>query len=244
MPKANAKRNITETSPESPQSADKKTKMSGLEGKISTMYQDLVGEMRKSEERLSKLLMAKIDQMEAKIEVTVKAVKGELQKLTTENTKLKAQNDKISRRLFHLERDQRRNNIIVTGIEARSAAEAHQIIKSVINPSKGSNVELSNVRVLKTASGTKVIATCRSLEEKLHIMRQKKHLRGPKGNPVYVSDDLTPEDSEIQFQARLQAKRMRNEGKDVQIGFGRLRVDGIWYMYEQATQSFSRKQNF
>lgn len=46
---------------------------------------------------------------------------------------------------------------------------------------------------------------------------------------------MTKEERQMQKIIREKAKEQRNGGKDVKIGFGKLRINGIWKKWEKET---------
>lgn len=66
-------------------------------------------------------------------------------------------------------------------------------------------------------------------------MIAKKKLRVADGNSkIFISDDLIPKDEFIQYQGRIFAKKMREEGKDVKIGFKKVFVNNTPYLGHRA----------
>lgn len=146
-----------------------------------------------------------------------------------------------------LDRDRRRNSVVISGLTATNPEVAVVVINKAL---KTSGVEptptIKNVRILRLKSGQKMIdmMTFQSLEKKRVIMKNKRNIKTVDGNPVFIDDDLSPEDSEIQFLARKTAREWRESGKDVKIGSDQIKVDGTWWKYNAATGDFSKKVEF
>lgn len=60
-------------------------------------------------------------------------------------------------------------------------------------------------------------------EGKREVMRRRGKLKGTK---IFLDDDLTREEREIQRELIKRAKEMREQGKKVWMRFQKLRVDG------------------
>ena len=74
-----------------------------------------------------------------------------------------------------------------------------------------------------------IVAECKSNEDKQCILRSKKQFvttDGGEERHVYIDSDLTREDREMQNKLRWKAIEMRQQGKDVRIAMGKLKVDG------------------
>lgn len=89
-----------------------------------------------------------------------------------------------------------------------------------------------------------IVAECKSIENKLLILRSKKQFVRTVGNethPVYIDSDLPQQDRMAQGRLRAIAKEMREKGKDVRMGFGSLKVDGEWYQFDQEADGVVKK---
>lgn len=126
-----------------------------------------------------------------------------------ENQSLRHENSRLTTKLDLFDRDRRRNNVIITGIEATNTEDA---VIAINNALKTSGVEptpeIKNVRIIRLKSGQKVVGTCQSTEEKRAIMRNKRKITTSAGKPIFIDDDLSPEESAIQFKARQKAREL------------------------------------
>lgn len=187
-----------------------------------------------SEQRIKDSIASRINELEKRI-VDVEDV----------NKELLEKNRFMERRITQLERDSRRLNIVVSGLDDESQEENYKELQRIINESTNQQVQLSGMWTLKTkASGMKIIATCKNLDEKRIIMQAKKQFvkkKDGKSTQIYVDDDLPPADRRIQTKLRAIARERRSEGKDVRVALGRLKIDGFWYHYDPETDDVSRK---
>lgn len=250
------KRPIQDTSPEEsdkPQKMSNNSEMSSAQLTKDDLKSIMSEEMRKIALEFNKMektvartinatedrIMGAFTEFELKVGKKVSMLEVRIDQLTAENAELKNENGKLSAKVNQIDRDRRRNNIIVTGIAAGTTAEAATAVNKLCASSGETGIAISNIRLIKGKGGPKVLGTCRSHEEKMMIMRKKKDLRGPDGNPVYVNDDLSPEDNEIQFLARKRRNELKAEGKEVQIGFRAIKVDGTWCSYDESAKCFN-----
>lgn len=179
-----------------------------------------------SEQRIKDSIASRINELEQRI-VDVEDV----------NKELLEKNRSLERRLVQVERDSRRLNIVVSGLDDESPEKNYKELQRIIDTATGNNlVQVSGIWTLKTkASGPKIIATCKNLDEKRLIMQAKKQFvwkKDGKSTQIFVDDDLPPADRRIQSRLRAIAREKRGEGKDVRVALGRLKIDGHWQDYD------------
>lgn len=240
------KRKVHEVSPTFPD--DKKarsTETASIGKMIEKMEKAMLNQMQLSEKRISSDLASRLKEFETTIENKLAAVEETMNGLQKENASLKDENTRLAAKICQFDRERRRNNIIVTGIHATSSEEARDIMNEAINKKVGSpTVKITNVRIITTKKGQKILGTCPSLEDKRRLMRNKKGLNTKDGNAIYIDDDLCPEDSEVQYKARERARQLRKTGKEIIIGNGSIKVDGKWMRYDTTSGDFTKKMDF
>jgi len=64
-----------------------------------------------------------------------------------------------------------------------------------------------------------------SAEEKREVMVNKYKL---KGEEIFIENDLTWEERKVQERISKWSREMRNKGNEIKIGFGKVRVNGVW----------------
>ena len=57
-----------------------------------------------------------------------------------------------------------------------------------------------------------------------------------KGTQTYIDDDLTKEELEIQKQIREIARKEKQKGSQVRIGYKKICIDGKWRRWEELTK--------
>lgn len=240
------KRKVKETSPVFPVWDKKHRTMDPLlKEMMEKMEKNLLAQMKLSEGIINQNIDSKLQVLEKSIDSRLVKIDEELKVLQEENQALRDDNTRLSAKLGIFDRDKRRNNVIISGLEATNPEEAVTIVNKAL---KATGVEptplIMNVRILRLKSGQKIVGSFQSLEEKRAIMRNKRNIKTADGNPVYIDDDLSPEDSQIQFRVRQKAKEWRAAGKDVKIGSGQIKVDGTWWKYDAATGDISKKVDY
>lgn len=176
---------------------------------IEKMEKNLLSQMKISEEKINNNIDSKLKAFESKIESRLGTIEGTLKDLQEENLALREDNKRLSTQMNLLDRDRRRNSVVISGLTATNPEEAVVVINKAL---KSSGVEptptIKNVQILRLKSGQKMIGTFQSLEEKRVIMKNKRNIKTVDGNPVFIDDDLSPEDSKIQFLARESRGKM------------------------------------
>lgn len=89
--------------------------------------------------------------------------------------------------------------------------------------------ELGVKATIKTARklGIKTcIVELGSEENKREVMQNKSKLRNRRGGQIYINDDLTKEERDIQKKIRQRAMEERSKGKQAKIGYSKLIIDG------------------
>lgn len=191
-----------------------------------TSVQTQVTEMRIS-------IDAKLEQLGTAVDQW-KSEKGEIIKRQTE----------LELRLDKIERQQKRNNIVVTGAIDNGSDRANNVIEQLLKNKLDLNMKVASAFRVKTKSGTKIIATMNSLDDKSAVMMAKKRLRDADGQTkIFIADDLIQKDEFIQYQARIFAKKMREEGKEAKIGFKKVFVNNMPYIWDTEQESFINRKN-
>jgi len=85
-------------------------------------------------------------------------------------------------------------------------------------------------------SGKVIIAKLGSEEEKREMMRNKNRL---KKDQFFIENDLTWEKRKTQERINIWVKKRRNKEEDVKIGFGKVRVKGIWRYWGDIEKNFT-----
>lgn len=170
-------------------------------------------EIRQSEERLG-----------SKFDSTVTALAGRVETLEFSLT------EKIAR----VEENSRRNNVIISGIKATNHGEALNCVREIIHKTMKRPIDVGNVRLIKQKMGApKIVVSCKFFEDKMEMLAHKKDYRSREGNEIFINDDLTKEQSQLQFELRGHAKRLRDSGKTVKIRRGQFQVnDGPWTTFD------------
>lgn len=150
----------------------------------------------------------------------------------------------LEQRIHDLERRERKNCAIITGLGA-----TRENVKVVVNNTfakldKPVTVLEANVFNTKGTGASKVFVRFHSFDDKMSVFKQKKKLTGPDGKEqVFINDDIPRGDREMQFHARAMAKTLRAQNKTVKMGYDKLCVDGEWMVWDESSKTFVSQKN-
>lgn len=135
----------------------------------------------------------------------------------------------LERRINQQEKQEKRRNMILSNYKPRNAWKLRQEIEELFKEKTGEIVELDEARLIKLDRGDKVIVKARYMEQKIAIMKKKTEMyeiTDGKRMPIYIDDDHTREERDIQKKARDMAKKLREEGHEVKVGYQKVIKNG------------------
>lgn len=135
-------------------------------------------------------------------------------------------------KLEQYEKDKKRNNIVIKGlkIHAEDKREIKESVEEFIKQNLKIDAKPKSVHKINNAV---CVAECANFEEKIRILENKNKLRQYKDAMIFIENDLTVKEREEQKKIRDIAKQEREKGKNVQIGFNRLTVDGVRWKWNR-----------
>lgn len=163
-----------------------------------------------------------------------------------ERADLVSMNKQLESRLDQLERNERRNNAILSGVDV-SRENATGVVKELfakLDPT----IKTSEIRDFKTQAGaSKIFVRFANLEDKMKVFKAKQKLTisDNKGasRPVFINDDLSKKDQQINFLARKLARDFRAHNKTVKLAYRKLCVDGEWLAWNEEGEKFEAQKN-
>lgn len=103
-------------------------------------------------------------------------------------------------RIARIEECHRRNNVVIPGIKASTHTEPLAHVQEMIWVTVKKPMDVENVRLIKQMEDTpKIVVSCKFFEDKLERLSPKSDFPSQDGNPIYVNDDLTKDQSRLQF---------------------------------------------
>lgn len=156
---------------------------------------------------------------------------------------MEAKMEKLDTKVEKLEKEKKRNNLIIVGYEPQTSNnyelkhELENFNREVlrVEPKVRSDRKLNN-------------RTCKiemeNWEEKIKILNSKSKLRLLKDKRIYINNDLTDREKEIQKQLREIEKKERNKGNSTKLGYRKLTINGIIWEWDERKQELIKPKQY
>lgn len=202
---------------------------------------------QRKEENMLDTILKTIQDMKVELTDEIRQVRidqkkyaEEMEKLKSENEKLKKENVEIKKELWELrntverlDKEKRKNNIVLNGIniETEDNAERKELMKAFIQQHLGLNVQVREARSL----GEKVcLISLESEQDKIQVMENKYKLKNNNDTrAVYLNNDLTKQEREIQRQMIKMAKEEKDKGNQVKKGYNKITINGVEWRWNK-----------
>lgn len=135
--------------------------------------------------------------------------------------KIRANNQIMEEKINKHEKHGRKNNIIIKGMRTETGT-AEQDVENLMEAILEQKIKTSEVKIINTKSGKNMIRVKLEDGDKHKVMKAKTKL---KGKSVFIEDDMTREERSIQFELRKIAREEKKNGKEVKIGYQKLRIN-------------------
>lgn len=204
-------------------------------------YHEETIELRKENEKLKK----QMQKLEARIETLEKndVVKAG-QKTKIGNTgnlneeieeRRKTEMKELQIQVEQLEREKRKCNIVVSGIKfgRTESSNLKQTVEQFIEIEL--KVKANIKRIIRIGNDT-CLAEMERMEDKINIMRNKHKLRELQTKVVYIKQDFTKKEQDIQNKIVKRAREERNLGKRTKIGYMKLIINGNKWVWDETKE--------
>lgn len=139
------------------------------------------------------------------------------------------------------ERKTRKCNIVIRGMLFPEDIEKNIICRTQwIQEFIKEKLEVECKVISSRNSGPVIIARIGSVEQKNEIMQNKYKL---KGHNIFIEHDLSWEQREIQRKILRWAIEQRNKGEDIIVGIGKVKVGGVWKLWEKIEEEEDKQNN-
>ena len=196
----------------------------------------------KTEINSGALILAKLEEMSLDMKVVKKTneeIKIELMKSQEEWKKekeeLKAEIYTLTERLRILEsceearkKVEKKRNVVVTGLELKKEdPRLKDTLKKWITEKLEVDVTINDAFKIAVDKFEKpvVLVKFNSMDDKISVMRNKYKLQKTK---IFVNDDLTKSEQEIQKRITEIAKRETEKGNKTKVGYQKIQLEGHW----------------
>lgn len=169
----------------------------------------------------------------------LKEIRKQNEDLSNENEELKHKIKKVEERVEKMENEKRRNNIVIHGLQFESTdqnvlkARVEDFIKTALN------VEIGTKSVRKL-NDKMCIVELQNGTDKEKIMKSKSKLKGMKDHEIYINNDLSKTEREIQGKLRNIANAEKSKGKKVKIGFQKVVIENEVWSWDKDKQKLEK----
>lgn len=193
----------------------------GFREQIKKEMEDLKTELRKRDEKWD----GDRESIQHKIENIENATEARLEEVQKRLHLIEEQEERR-------QRNERRNNIIIKSLELEEKKDKAE--EGVLQIFKKLEVDSTPERTRYIGKDWKgrglILATMKTFEEKMLIMKSKNKLQGEE---CYIEDDMTKKDREIQGALRRRAKMEREKGNTAKVGFHKIQINGQWEQWSE-----------
>ncbi|KAH0814053.1 hypothetical protein GEV33_008739 [Tenebrio molitor] len=124
------------------------------------------------------------------------------------------------------ERRRRKNNIVITGW--RSEGSSKQQSREKVEKFIKENIGEAKVKDCYNINKDQILVQMEEWSGKEKVMKQKGKLRGNRATEkIFIDNDLTKKEREIQKKIRAIAREERRQGKDLKVGYMKITIEGV-----------------
>lgn len=137
------------------------------------------------------------------------------------------------------EKKERKNNIVIRGL--RKGKEDVKEVGTEFLEEFGAGSKIKYIKMEGKEGKEVAIVGTEDWQAKEKIMKEKSKLRG---RNIFIDHDMTKEEREVQRKMRERARRKREEGKKVKIGYRKITVKEKVYIWNKEEEELREKENF
>lgn len=168
-----------------------------------------------------------------------KEMREKEEKWETEKKELVGRIEQLESKWERLEKEKRRCNIVVKGVKFEEEVK-EEAAKQFLWDKLGVDVEVNRVIDINKNGKTVNILEMGNWNKKQKVMMNKNKLKGSK---IYIENDLTLKEREIQMEIRKIAKEETGNGHKTKIGYKKITIDGVEYLWDEGAKGVKEKEN-
>lgn len=205
-------------------------KMDRMLDLLQKLSQDM--EELKIDQRKTSVSLEKINNKIIKITEENERIKKENQDIKDENNKIKEELRKMSTRMEQLDKEKRANNIVIQGIEMD--AYKVEILKEAMARFIKDNLEIEVTVQSAHKIGSKTcLVKLDKFQDKLKVMQNKNKLKRGSAPNIYINNDLTKYEMEIQKIIKVRAREEKEKGRTAKIGYKKIEIEGKKWIWDE-----------
>jgi cell division protein FtsX len=133
---------------------------------------------------------------------------------------------RLETKMENEERRRRKNNIVITGW--RSEGSSKQQSREEVEKFIKENIGEAKVKDCYNINKEQILVQMEEWSGKEKVMKQKGKLRGNRATEkIFIDNDLTTKEREIQKKIRAIAREERRQGKDLKVGYMKITIEGV-----------------
>lgn len=187
---------------------------------IMNMLREIKGDMKKDNEKLWNEMKIQNEQIK---QLKEDMRKGEL-KWQEERKELTQRIETLEEKLEKQEKEKKRNNVVIKGLNLEESNIKEKVQEFLEKEMGVEGSVRSAYKIGKQRDKQIIIAEMNDFEVKREVMTKKRNLGKMK---VYIENDLTVGEMEIQNAIKRIAYSERQQGRKTKIGYQKLTIDGI-----------------
>ncbi|XP_011858801.1 PREDICTED: trichohyalin-like [Vollenhovia emeryi] len=136
-----------------------------------------------------------------------------------------------------VERRRRRNNIIIKGMKVENGSEGKEKMKKFLEEEITKKMEVEEVQTIGRGEYKMTLVRFNRWEDKKEIMVKRKEIG--KARKIFIDDDLTAVERQIQKHLWSIVREEREKGKKATVGYQRIWIDNCEWKWR--TEKLERK---
>lgn len=199
----------------SPRYINKETENPPEMNELKDMMKEMMSELKRNTDELRKIR----DEMKKKEE-----------EWAVEKEELKGRLSTLERKLDLQDKNKRKNNTILTGIEI----EGDNLDKSIEMIIKKELDIVASIkksyRLVNQKNIPMYMIEWSTWNDKMKVMRNKHKLK-ENSRKIYIENDLTPDERKIQLELRHIARQEKAKNKRVKVGYQKICIEGVEFKW-------------
>lgn len=164
-----------------------------------------------------------------------------IKEIKTDNERMKIEIQELNTKIEELERDKKRKNLVITGsiTNTRDERELKTEITNFFKKELKINAEIKDAR---NVGEERYIVEMETMNGKIEILKNKWKLKQLKSKIVYINEDLTRKETEIQKRIKEMATKERNKGNTVKIGYRKIIINDKRWIWDNEEEKLKESE--
>lgn len=199
------------------------TDMDRIAEAINTLREEMKQGFKENSNKTENLTR-ELENARTELQMLREEIKSKEESWKKEKQKLENKIQEMDERIEHVEKQRRRNNIVIKH-EKFNGNQVAEGVRQFLKQKLNIDTHIQEAYQIKDIT----IAKVNSWEQKMQIMRKKREL---KGTEIYIENDMTIKEREIQKQLRGISKAEKNKGKNVKVGYQKISINDKTYKWK------------